>query len=228
MDLERIYAYRFRGVARDERAAVWGEISRYLFRRFGSPRRVLDPAAGFGEFIASVPAPERWAVDQVDHGLRALAGVHVRIAPISQAELPLAHFDLVFVSNFLEHLAAPERVADFLTRGLAWLRPGGRIAVLGPNFRYCSRDYFDCADHVLPLTHASVAEHLCGAGYSVEEVVPRFLPYSSRSLLPKSALLTRAYLRTPLAWPLLGKQFLVTGLRPGAEGPDGLSAKRHR
>jgi hypothetical protein len=128
------------------------------------------------------------------------------------------------VSNFLEHLAVPGQVAEFLACSLAWLRPGGRIAILGPNFRYCSREYFDCADHVLPLTHISAAEHLCGAGYTLEEVVPRFLPYSSRSLLPKSAWLTRVYLRTPLAWRVLGKQFLVTGFRPataGAAGPVG-------
>jgi 2-polyprenyl-3-methyl-5-hydroxy-6-metoxy-1,4-benzoquinol methylase len=223
MDLERIYARRFQGVARAKRAAVWSEISQYLFFRFGSPARVLDPAAGFGEFIASIPAAERWAVDQVDHGLSTLEGVHVRIAPITQVDLPAAYFDLIFVSNFLEHLSAPERVADFLTRSLTWLRPGGRIAVLGPNFRYCSREYFDCADHVLPLTHVSVAEHLCGAGYTVEDVVPRFLPYSSRSFLPKSAWLTRAFLRTPPAWWVLGKQFLVTGIRPGI-GADALAA----
>jgi hypothetical protein len=89
------------------------------------------------------------------------------------------------------------------------LTSGGRIAILGPNFKYCGREYFDCADHVLALSHVSVAEHLYAAGFSIEEVIPRFLPFSFRSILPVSPLFTRAYLRTRPAWRILGKQFLV-------------------
>jgi hypothetical protein len=77
----------------------------------------------------------------------------------------------------------------------------------------CPREYFDCADHVLALTHVAVAEHLHAAGFSVGAVVPRFLPYSFRGRLPASPVLTRAYLRHPVLWRLAGKQFLVTGTR---------------
>ena len=55
---------------------------------------------------------------------------------------------------------------------------------MGPNFKYCAKDYFDCADHLLALTHVSVQELLFAAGYTVTEVVPRFLPFSFRSRLP--------------------------------------------
>ena len=40
--------------------------------------------------------------------------------------------------------------------------------MIGPNFRYCSREYFDCADHTVILTHVSMAEHLHAAGFEVE------------------------------------------------------------
>jgi hypothetical protein len=93
------------------------------------------------------------------------------------------------------------------------LTVGGRIAVLGPNFRYCSREYFDCADHTLALTHVSVEEHLYAAGFEIETVDARFLPYSFRSRLPTGRVGVRAYLRFPPAWRLLGKQFLVIGRR---------------
>jgi hypothetical protein len=46
-------------------------------------------------------------------------------------------------------------------------------------------------------------------GFGVTEVVPRFLPYSFRGLLPPSQLLTRIYLRAPRLWPLFGNQFLA-------------------
>jgi SAM-dependent methyltransferase len=214
--LDRIYEYRFRDVDAGAKQAVWDEIAAYLYRRTGAPQRVLDPAAGQGEFITSVPAAERWAVDQVDHGLRDRVGDRARvvIAPVLQADLPTGYFDLVFASNLLEHLSSADAVAELLEHLRGLLVPGGYLVVMGPNFRHTARTYFDCADHVLALTHVSVAEHLHGAGLDVEDVVSRFLPYSFRSVLPASRRLTRAYLGFPPAWRLLGKQFLVTARRP--------------
>jgi len=214
MNLDRIYTYRFREIDQSSRSAVWAEIAQYLDGRLGTPSRLLDPAAGLGEFISNSPAPERWAVDVVDHGLSSLEGVTVRIAPIMEADLPTGTFDAVFASNLLEHFATPVEIAHFLERMRLLLRPGGVMAVMGPNFRYCPKQYFDCADHVLALTHVSVAEHLYGAGFEITSVTPRFLPYSFRSVLPASAVLTRAYLRSPLLWRFAGKQFLVVGRRP--------------
>jgi hypothetical protein len=95
----------------------------------------------------------------------------------------------------------------------AAVRPGGRIAIMGPNFRYCRDEYFDCADHTLIFTHVAIEEHLYTAGFEPIRVVPRYLPYSFRGRLPPSRRLTRRYLSTPLAWRLLGKQFLVIGQR---------------
>jgi SAM-dependent methyltransferase len=176
----------------------------------GRPRRILDPAGGRGEFVNAVPAEERWLVDLVDYPDRtAKSGVKVVVGNVLEVDLPYAFFDGVFVSNLLEHLADPDSVARFLARMRQVLVPGGVIAVMGPNFRYCAREYFDCADHVLALTHVSVEEHLVAAGFEVTEVLPRFLPYSFRGRLPASAALTRAYLRTPPLWRLQGKQFLA-------------------
>jgi hypothetical protein len=82
---------------------------------------------------------------------------------------------------------------------------------MGPNYRYCSDEYWDCADHYIALTHVAIGEHLYAAGFEPERVIPRYLPYSFRGILPPSPQLTRVYLRMPLAWRLLGKQFLVIG-----------------
>src|SRR5215471_10355527 len=60
---ERLYEYRFRDVDQASRQAVWREIAAYVHARMGAPQRVLDPAAGRGEFITAVPAAERWGVD---------------------------------------------------------------------------------------------------------------------------------------------------------------------
>jgi 2-polyprenyl-3-methyl-5-hydroxy-6-metoxy-1,4-benzoquinol methylase len=186
-----------------------------MHRLMGNPQAVLDPAAGRGEFISAVPAPERWAVDAVDQGLDSGdQGVKVVISDIMDAALPDGYFDGVFVSNFLEHLPDQNAVADVLARLRAAMRPGAVIAIVGPNFKYCAREYFDCADHVVILTHISVAEHLHAAGFEVTEEYARFLPYSFRGKLPPSPLLTRTYLNLRPAWRLLGKQFLVLARNP--------------
>jgi SAM-dependent methyltransferase len=214
INYQRLYAYRFRDVDQAGRQAVWREIACYVHGRMGTPQRVLDPAAGRGEFITAVPAAERWGVDLVGQGVPESAGVKMIIADIMDAALPRGYFDGVFLSNFLEHLPDQNAVAAVLSKLHAAMEQGGRIAIVGPNFRYCAREYFDCADHTVILSHVAVAEHLYAAGFDVTEVSARFLPYSFRGLLPPSPLLTRAYLRVPALWRLLGKQFLVLGRKP--------------
>ena len=186
-----------------------------LYDQLGRPERILDPAAGRCEFINAVPSPERWAVDAVayEEGV-AREGTRLIVSEIMEAELPQDYFDAVFISNFLEHLLSQEAVAAFLEKMRRCLRPGGRLAVMGPNFRYCSRDYFDFADHTVILTERGVEEHLYAAGFEIVKVHPRFLPYTFTSRLPSHPALVRFYLKMPFAWRFLGKQFLVVAARP--------------
>jgi SAM-dependent methyltransferase len=210
LDYGRLYEFRFRDVEQRARQKVWNEIGPFVWKRMGSPARVLDPAGGRGEFVNSIAADERWLVDLVDYPhRRTVPGVKVVIGDVLSLDLPRGYFDGIFVSNLLEHLADPDAVAGFLARMHETLAPGGVLAIMGPNFKYCAREYFDCADHMLALTHVSVEEHLIAAGFEVLEIVPRFLPFSFRSRLPASALLTRLYLQMPLLWRVAGSQFLL-------------------
>lgn len=221
VDYERLYGYRFRGIEQARREAVWSAISRHIYHRMGAPESILDPAAGRGEFIRSIPSADRWAVDVMPQEGLAEAGVTAIVSDIRNAALPSSYFDGVFASNFLEHLPDHNAVAEVLLKFRDVMRCGGRIAIMGPNFKFCANEYFDCADHAVILTHVSVAEHLHAAGFNVTDAVPRFLPYSFRGRLPASPLLTRAYLRAPLAWRILGRQFLVLGHKPsGRQEPQ--------
>ena len=214
INYERLYNYRFRDVDQASREAVWREIAQYIYGRLGEPKSVLDPAAGRGEFIKAVPASERWGVDLVSQGDLESTGVKMIIADIMDAELPAGYFDGVFISNFLEHLPDQNAVAAVLSKLWDAMSPGGRIAIMGPNFKYCAREYFDCADHTLILSHVALSEHLHAAGFEVESMHPRFLPYSFRGLLPPSPAMTRTYLHAPAAWKVLGKQFLAIARKP--------------
>jgi hypothetical protein len=216
MDYERLYQYRFRGIDQEERIAVWREISPHVHRLMGEPQKVLDPAAGRGEFIGAVPARETWAVDEVLYPEASYKpGTTVVTASILDAELPEGHFDGVFMSNFLEHLPDQKAIAAVLTKMHEAMELGGRVAIMGPNYRFCSEDYWDCADHYVALTDRSIAEHLYAAGFEPTTIIPRYLPYSFRGRLPASPLMTRLYLKAPPAWKLFGKQFLVIGRKEG-------------
>ena len=215
MNYDRIYAWRFRDVDPRAKRAVWTVLARWLSRKLGNAAIVLDPAAGACEFINAVPSRERWAVDMGTQ-VRELAaeGVRASVGRIAEVDLPAAHFEGVFVSNFLEHLEGPEACAAFLERMHALLVPGGRIVVMGPNFRCCPREYFDFADHVLVLTEQSAAEQLYAAGFELLEVHARFLPVTFRGRRVPPPWAIRAYLALPFAWRFFGKQFLLVAEKP--------------
>ncbi len=84
---------------------------------------------------------------------------------------------------------------------------------MGPNFKYCFKEYFDFADHNVILSELGLAEHLYGAGFEIVRIVPRFFPLSFRSggLLPVTPLIIKLYLSIPFVWRFIGKQFLIIG-----------------
>ncbi len=49
--------------------------------------------------------------------------------------LPIEHFDLAFMSNYLEHLPSRDAVIDQLAVVARLLRPKGRLMILQPNIR---------------------------------------------------------------------------------------------
>ena len=128
-----------------------------------------------------------------------------------EVDLSSNYFDAVFISNFLEHLDSQEDVAKLIKRMFGSLKVGGKIVVMGPNFKYAFKEYFDFADHKVILSELGVAEHLIGAGFHLEKIIPRFLPISFRSggFLPVTSFTVKTYLHIPMAWRLLGKQFLI-------------------
>ncbi len=153
----------------------------------GKPEVVLDPAVGTGGVHQRRSGPRALGDRPNAFGDRPQSkGIHTIVSDMFDVELPPGHFDGVLLSNLLEHLMTYEDIQRCLRKMHAAIRPGGVVAVLGPNFKYCADEYFDCADHVLALTHISVQEHLYAAGFDIRSVLPRYLPYSFRGRLPPS------------------------------------------
>ena len=211
-----VYDLRFGERERSAKEAVWREIGRFLQRRYiPEASRVLDIATDAGYFIRNITGAERWASDLRDTSASMPDGVRfVQSDGLLLADaVPTDYFDVVFMSNYLEHLDSAESVVEQLRVARRVLRVGGRVIVLQPNIKLVGAAYWDFIDHRVPLTEESLVEAATFAGFTTREVIRRFLPYSVKGRLPASAALVRAYLAFPPAWRVMGKQTLYVGER---------------
>lgn len=211
------YRRRFEAEQAD-RMAVWRVLIDAWFGRYlVDVKAVLDLGCGWGSFVGQVDVPERYGIDlNPDVRARLDSGVEL-FTQSADTPWPLddESLDLVFTSNFLEHLPSRDAITAALREAHRCLRPGGKIVCLGPNVRYASGAYWDFFDHIVPLTARSLAEALDLVGLEPDEVVDRFLPWSLAGKPPPPGWLVRSYLRFPLAWRFVGRQFLVVAERPG-------------
>jgi SAM-dependent methyltransferase len=215
VDLRETYTVRFAGAER-RRQEVWKVLNRHFFQRWiSTSSTVLDLGAGYCEFINSVDAHRRLALDlNPETAARADTGVEVLSQDVAQPwRIDSATVDVLFTSNFLEHLPNRDLLTHCLQEARRILRPGGRFVALGPNIRFTYDVYWDFFDHYLPLSDRSLVEALRVNGLKPEFVLPRFLPFTMSGNLPSHPLLVRLYLAIPLAWRILGKQFLVIASR---------------
>ena len=216
-DLAALYRYRFRESELPEKNRIWKTLCRHYFQRRVRPdATVLDLACGYGEFINNIRARRRIGVD-LNKDVQRFLDPSVEFHNVPATDLQTLGenvADVAFTSNFLEHLRTKEELDTVFSQVLGVLKPGGRLIVMGPNIKYLADAYWDFYDHYLPLSHLSLEEGLAQAGFEVEKVVDRFLPYTTRSALPKASLLIAGYVHMPAVWPFLGKQFLVTARKP--------------
>lgn len=209
--LDDLYRTRFDAEA-SERNALWTVLCRHFFQKW-VPRdaAVLDVAAGHCEFINNIDAGRKIAVDASPAVARlAAADVETHVCR-SDAMDKIAddELDVVFVSNFFEHINR-ETILATLTEIRRVLRPTGQLLILQPNIRFCAKDYWMFFDHITPIDDRALTEALVATGFDVVKCVPRFLPYTTKSRLPAGQTLVRLYLKFPPAWRLLGAQsFMV-------------------
>lgn len=222
-DITKLYEFRFPEEDLRQKNNIWKVLCRSFFQKLvPQDATVLDVACGYGEFINNIKAGAKFGLDINPRTRRHLnSDVKLVARPADDNGLPAESIDVVFTSNFLEHL--PDKVV--MDRVLAEikrvLRPGGKFIVMGPNLRYVKEAYWDFYDHHLPLTDVSLKEGLVQSGFDVERVIPRFLPYSTKSGIPQHAFLIETYLRVPLAWQVMGKQFLAVSRKPMNEAGAG-------
>lgn len=199
-----------------KRGQVWRALWRYFFsKRVKADHTVVDLGAGYGDFINSVTAQRRIAVDMwpglSDH---VAPGVEVLIGPASElGSIADGAIDYAFASNLFEHLTQ-DQFAETLAALKRVMSPRGTLTIVQPNYRYAYREYFDDYTHVAIYSHISLADFLSANGWEVLEVQPRFLPLTVKSRLPTWDFMIALWLASPIK--PIGKQMLLVA-RPKRE-----------
>jgi len=213
-----IYTKRFSEAQEATRAATWQVLCRDFLQQFVSASdTVIDIGAGDGLFLKNITARRKIAVDLSKHAkLLESSGIEVLLIPANEMRAHLdTQADVIFMSNFLEHLPDKKTLLDILKECRRVLRPGGKLIILQPNIRYVGAAYWDYIDHHIALTEHSISEALNITGFKIDKMIPRFLPYTARSRVGSVAaggltkFLVTTYLKIPLLWRIFGQQTFV-------------------
>tara|TARA_Y100000310_G_scaffold172911_1_gene173014 strand:- start:7715 stop:8344 length:630 start_codon:yes stop_codon:yes gene_type:complete len=203
---EKYYKTRF--TFNKKRDKVWSAIVSHIQKFIKEDAVVLDLGCGYGNFINNVKAKEKHAID-LNKDFKKTLDEDVNFKSGSVLDLKSFkknYFDVVFASNLLEHLDHKEN--DALLQSIKGiLKSDGKLILIQPNYRYANKEYFDDYTHKTAHSHISIKDLLEANGFSIEKMIARFLPFSLKSKLPKSKLLTKLYLMSPIK--PFAKQMLV-------------------
>ena len=189
------------------RKKVWRAICKYLNNYIPEGSTVLDLGSGYCDFINNIGAKNKFAIDaDQTSGQFCNDDVTFLNKKVTEIEFEDKKFDVVFASNLLEHLDDQE--LDILLRKIyRILKPGGKLILIQPNYHYAYRKYWDDYTHKKAFSHVSLCDFLTSKDLRISRLEKRFLPYSFKSIFPKSYFLTRLYLNSP--WHPFAKQMLV-------------------
>ena len=117
--------------------------------------------------------------------------------------------DIVFTSNFFEHLPTKNHLDRAITNIHKTLKPNGILIAMGPNIAILKGRYWDFWDHHVALSEGSLNELLEIKKFCSIKSHAKFLPYNMVRVKKRPLFLVNLYLKIPLLWNLFGKQFLI-------------------
>jgi SAM-dependent methyltransferase len=217
LNIDSLYRYRFSDTDVAAKDAIWQVLCADFFQRYiRKTDTLLEIACGYGEFIRHINARRKIAID-INPDYRKFIPPDVEFHLGNATDLgfiPDGSVNVCFTSNFFEHLPSKAVLDALLNNVYRILRPGGVLMAMQPNIKYAAGDYWDYYDHHISLSHLSCAEAFHKCGFEVTDLIGRFIPFSTCSVLPKHPFLVKLYLAFPPAWRILGRQFFIAGKKP--------------
>ena len=211
--LKKQYQLRFATLG-EYRNQVWQVLCKEYFARYvPSNSVILDLGSGWGEFINNIVAFEKYAMDLNPTSFEYLSPKvkYIQQDCSQKWAVKSASLDVVFSSNFLEHLYDKASIERTVSEAYRCLKDSGLIIFMSPNIKFLPGAYWDFWDHHIPLTELSCSEMLKISGFEIEQCIPKFLPYSMSMNMKPPVLLVKLYLKLPVLWNFFGKQFIVIG-----------------
>ncbi len=214
-ELQNIYRNRFAGKI-SYRDKVWLLLCKHVFSKYVlEDTTVLDLGCGDGGFINNICAKTKWGLDlNPDCSKHLDLDVHFLQQDCSETwGVAAGSIDVVFTSNFFEHLNSKQLLGKILDETHRVLKTGGKLIAMGPNINILPGKYWDFWDHYIPLSEKSLSEALVNRGFRVDECIARFLPYTMVGKKEVPEVMIWLYLKVRFIWPVFGKQFLVVATK---------------
>lgn len=220
--LKKFYRHRFEnskfsyetGDLMNLRVKIWKILCNQIFQKMITEEdTVMDIGAGYCEFINNVKCKIKIAVD-LNPDTKLKASERVNVLQVNALSIPKGFnrkIDVIFISNFLEHLNSKKEVIEILEKSYQLLERGGKIIIMQPNIDLVKEKYWDFIDHIVPLNLQSLSEALEASGFDIKIRVKRFLPYTTKS---KLAIFSEYFLRIylflpPIIRPFAGQSLIV-------------------
>ena len=178
--LNRIYQKRFSGYE-SYRNRIWKIlVNEFFYKWIRSTDHILDLGCGYGEFINNVNCSTRHAMDLNPKSKSLLDnGIIFHEQDCSKSwKIGTNSLDLVFTSNFFEHLPNKESLDRTMGEIKKALKPEGRLIAMGPNISVLKGKYWDFWDHHVALSDQSLCELLQIYDFTIEQSQSKFLPYN--------------------------------------------------
>ena len=210
-NLSKIYEIRFSG-HEEYRTKVWQILVREFFSKWISPNaRILDLGCGYGEFINNIDSEIRHGMDLNPNAKEHLSdGVIFHKQDCSEDwSLEPNSLDIVFTSNFFEHLPNKRSLDKTVSEIRKALKPNGILIAMGPNISVLNGKYWDFWDHHVALSDQSLCELLHIHDFTIVQSCSKFLPYNMVRVKERPLFMVSLYLRYPFLWAIFGKQFLI-------------------
>ena len=210
-NLTQIYEKRFSG-HEIYRNRVWKVlITKFFSKWITNTDHIFDLGCGYGEFINHTKCEVRYAMD-LNPKTKSLLDKEIIFHEQDCSnpwKIEANSLDLVFTSNFFEHLPNKDSLDRTMCEIKNALKPGGRLIAMGPNISVLKGKYWDFWDHHVALSDQSLCELLQIHDFTIEQSESKFLPYNMVRVKERPLFMVSLYLRFPILWKLFGKQFLI-------------------
>lgn len=210
--LSKIYRNRFSEKELIEKQKLWKILIDDVLQKYIKANdSVADVGGGECLFINNIKCGKKYVIDlnpdTKRHANKDVIVINERADNISA--IPDRDIEVVFVSNFLEHMRDKDELEKVIAEIKRILVLNGLLLIIQPNIRYAYKEYWDFHDHYIPISDKSLAELLRIKKFQIKACYPKFLPYTTKSRFSRFSLLLKIYLRTPFLWRIVGKQLFI-------------------